>query len=230
MRLDKFICECTDLSRSDAKKVLHRGEINCDGIVIKNPGYKVGPNNCVIMQGRKLCYSGLRYIMLNKPRNTVCSNTGEYHYPSVLSLLDIPNAEKMMIAGRLDADTTGLILLTDDGQWCHRVTSPRKACGKRYRVWLEDPVNKSVVEFFAKGLQLRSEQKKTLPAQLEIVSDREVLLTITEGKYHQVKRMFAAIGNKVIGLHREQVGMIQLDTSLVDGEWRHLTDTEIQSV
>ena len=199
MRLDKFICECTGLSRTDAKKILHKGEVTCDGEVVKNPGFKVSETCRVILQGREVRHNGVRYIMLNKPFDTVCSNTGEANYPSVLSLLDIPNAEKLMIAGRLDADTTGLVLLTDDGQWCHRVTSPKKACGKRYRVWLEKPVETSTIEAFAEGIQLRSENKKTRPAKLEIITEQEVLLTITEGKYHQVKRMFAATGNKVIG-------------------------------
>ncbi|MCL6269786.1 16S rRNA pseudouridine(516) synthase RsuA [Sansalvadorimonas sp. 2012CJ34-2] len=230
MRLDKFLCQCTGLSRTDAKKILHKGEVTCDGVIVKNPGFKVAENTRVVMRGKPLNHSGPRYIMLNKPIDTVSSNTGEANYPSILELLDIPNAEKLMIAGRLDADTTGLVLLTDDGQWCHRITSPKKACGKRYRVWLADKIDTSAVNTFADGILLRSESKKTLPAQLEIISDSEVLLTITEGKYHQIKRMFAAIGNKVVSLHREQVGAIELDPVLNEGEWRELTEEEISSI
>ena len=175
---------------------------------------------------------GLRYLMLNKPQDTLCSNVDEF-YPSVLSLLGVPKAYSLHIAGRLDADTTGLVLITDDGQWSHRLTSPVKACAKRYRVQLADPLTASdseLVAKFAHGIALKGEASLTRPATLEILTPTEVLLTITEGKYHQVKRMFAAIGNKVVGLHREQVGGISLDPDLGAGQWRYLTQDEIASV
>ncbi|WP_257295432.1 16S rRNA pseudouridine(516) synthase RsuA [Endozoicomonas sp. YOMI1] len=233
MRLDKYLCESTELSRANAKKCLHRGEVTCDGIVVKNSAFKV-PDNCEVrLLGELVKTRGLRYIMLNKPEDTLCSNVDEV-YPSVLSLLDIPKAYSLHIAGRLDADTTGLVLITDDGQWSHRLTSPVKVCGKRYRVQLADPLpeDKTVelIEQFASGIELKSEKALTKPALLEVLAPSEVLLTITEGKYHQVKRMFAAIGNKVMSLHREQVGDIALDLSLRPGEWRYLAQDEIDSV
>ena len=230
MRLDRFICECTELTRSNAKKALHRGDITINGEVVKNPGYKV-TNTCdVRILGQRLIHGGEHYIMLNKPADTVCSNAGEAGYASVLSLLDLPKADTLQIAGRLDADTTGLVLITSDGQWGHKVTSPRKACGKRYRVWLTEPLVHSAEKKLEEGIQLRNEKKPTRPARLERISDTEVLLTITEGKYHQVKRMFAALGNRVTALHREQVGRIELDRDLEIGEWRELTTEEIASV
>ncbi|WP_299727786.1 16S rRNA pseudouridine(516) synthase RsuA [uncultured Endozoicomonas sp.] len=233
MRLDKYLCESTELSRADAKKCLHRSEVTCDGVVIKNPAFKV-PDGCdVRLLDEPVSVRGIRYIMLNKPMDTLCSNVDEV-YPSVLSLLDIPKAYSLHIAGRLDADTTGLVLITDDGQWSHRMTSPVKACGKRYRVWLADPILEDkmteMVEWFAKGVALKAEKVPTKPAVLEMISANEVLLTITEGKYHQVKRMFAAAGNKVVGLHREQIGEIELDAQLAAGEWRYLTQEEVESV
>lgn len=233
MRLDKYLCESTELSRADAKKCLHRGEVTCDGVVVKNSAFRV-PDGCDIrLSGERVEPRGLRYIMLHKPADTLCSHVDET-YPSVLSLLDVPKAYSLHIAGRLDADTTGLVLITDDGQWSHRLTSPVKVCGKRYRVWLVDPLPVSqtaqLIERFAKGIELKGEKSLTRPAKLEVVAPSEVLLTITEGKYHQVKRMFAAIGNKVVGLHREQVGNITLDPSLRAGEWRYLTRDEIDSV
>lgn len=167
--------------------------------------------------------------MLNKPLGTVCSNVAD-GYPSVLSLLDIDKAQELLIAGRLDHDTTGLVLITDDGQWLHRVTSPNKHFGKRYRVQLADPIQPGLVELFAKGVALKGDVELTLPAELTLLSTNEVLLTLHEGRYHQVKRMFGAVGNKVIGLHREKIGAICLDNGLELGEWRYLTDTEIQSV
>ena len=234
MRLDKYLCESTELSRANAKKCLHRGEVTCDGIVIKDSGFKVSDNCEVHLQGELIKARGLRYIMLNKPENLVCSNVDET-YPSVLSLLKIPKAYSLHISGRLDVNTTGLTLITDDGNWSHRLTSPAKACGKRYRVKLAAPLTtmgneEEIIEQFSDGLQLKGEDSLTKPALLEIISPVDVLLTITEGKYHQVKRMFAAIGNKVIGLHREQVGFIVLDSTLKTGEWRYLSQDEIDSV
>ena len=142
------------------------------------------------------------------------------------------------IAGRLDADTTGLVLITDDGRWSHNVISPKKECQKIYRVWLRNPIpaekSTALIEQFKQGIQLQGESSLTRPAVLELIADSdiankessEVLLTITEGKYHQVKRMFAAVGNRVIGLHREQIGGVELG-DLAPGEWRSLTAKEV---
>ncbi len=129
-------------------------------------------------------------------------------------------------------DTTGLVLITDDGQWSHRITSPKHKCDKTYRVWLADPVQADYAEKLANGIELRNEREMTLPAQMELVNadENEVLLTIHEGKYHQVKRMFAALGNKVVGLHRERVGDIVLDEALEPGEYRYLTEEEVASI
>ncbi|MGL6146861.1 MAG: pseudouridine synthase, partial [Plesiomonas sp.] len=137
---------------------------------------------------------------------------------------------KLHPAGRLDIDTTGLVLLTDDGQWSHRITSPRHHCEKTYLVTLADPVDASAIALFAEGVQLRSEPDLTRPAVLELLGSHQARLTITEGKYHQVKRMFAAIGNKVTALHRECVGGIALDSNLAEGEYRRLTDDEVQRI
>ncbi|MRI31950.1 16S rRNA pseudouridine(516) synthase RsuA [Endozoicomonas sp. OPT23] len=230
MRLDKYLCESIDLTRAEAKRLLKGGEVTCDGEVVKNPGFKVADNCNVQMEGHNLQPVGLRYVMIYKPEGCICSTVGDQDYPSVLELLEMEKIDRLGICGRLDVDTTGLVLVTDDGQWSHRITSPQKKCGKRYRVELADPVDASAIEQFAEGIMLASEYKPTRPAELEIISDHEVLLTIHEGKYHQVKRMFAAIGNKVVGLHREQVGEIELDEDLEPGEWRYLTEAEVASV
>ncbi|QYJ92993.1 16S rRNA pseudouridine(516) synthase RsuA [Shewanella spartinae] len=229
MRLDKFISESTQLTRSLAKKALHRGEVTVDGQVIKDGSFKLNENQKVCLDGEPISLIGPRFIMLHKPVDTLCSTVDEV-YPSVLNLLDLPHKEDLHIAGRLDADTTGLVLITSDGQWSHRVTSPKRECGKTYLVQLADPLKAEWVEQFATGLALRSEEGLTKPARLELLGSHEARLTITEGKYHQVKRMFAAVGNKVVGLHRESVGEIVLDESLAPGEWRYLTEAEIASV
>jgi 16S rRNA pseudouridine516 synthase len=144
--------------------------------------------------------------------------------------MDIEKVDTLHIAGRLDADTTGLVLITSDGQWSHKITSPKKDCGKRYLVELAEPVEQGLITEFAAGIALRNEDGLTKPAILEIVEPCLVRLTISEGKYHQVKRMFAAVGNRVVNLHRESIGEIELDAELALGEWRFLTDEEINSI
>ncbi len=229
MRLDKYICRCTELSRSDAKKRLKQGAVKVNDEVVKDPGHQVYEETHVTLDDRTLSFAAARYIMLYKPQDCICSNVDEL-YPSVLHLLEIDRAFDLHIAGRLDADTTGLVLITDDGQWSHKITSPKKACHKRYRVQLSRPIREDAAELFAEGVQLQNEKNLTRPATLEVLSEQEVLLTISEGKYHQVKRMFAAIGNRVVGLHREQIGDIELDPELNMGDWRYLTEEEVQSI
>jgi len=229
MRLDKFICKSTELTRNEAKKLLKSGEVRVNGDIAKNSAMQVHENNCITIDGQALTARTSRYFMLHKVVDSICSNVDEV-YPSVLHFLDVDKAFDLHIAGRLDADTTGLVLITDDGRWSHNVISPKKDCQKIYRVWLRDiiPENKinELIEKFKRGIQLQGESSLTRPAVLTLVTDDEVLLTITEGKYHQVKRMFAAIGNKVVGLHREQIGKIEL-ADLPAGQWRTLTAAEV---
>lgn len=226
MRLDKFVCDCTGLTRSLAGKAIRAGRVAVNGEVVRSAAFALRGEESVSFDDEHLNLSGSRYFMLHKPEGYVCSNEDPDH-PTVFLLLDEPALGKLHCAGRLDLDTTGLVLITDDGQWSHRITSPRHECHKRYRVWLADPVPESAVALFAEGIQLRSERDKTRPAILELLSPTEALLTIAEGKYHQVKRMFAAIGNKVVRLHREQVGSVVLDPNLEPGEYRLLTADEI---
>ncbi|KLV07301.1 16S rRNA pseudouridylate synthase [Photobacterium aquae] len=226
MRLDKFLSTTLGITRKDAGKLLKEKRIEVNGETVKNGALKVTETCEVEFDGRPLRFDGPRYFMLNKPSGFVCSHVDDYN-PTVFVLFDEVSPEKMHVAGRLDGDTTGLVLLTDDGQWSHRITSPRHYCEKVYYVELADPINEEVVEQFANGVQLRGEKELTRPAKLEILGDNEALITISEGKYHQVKRMFAAVGNKVVGLHREKIGDVELDEALEPGEYRQLTDEEI---
>ncbi len=225
MRLDKFICKSTELTRTEAKKLLKMGKVTVNDIVIKDPSTQVHENNDICVEGEELTARSSRYIILHKPVDTICSNVDEI-YPSVLHLVEVDRVFDMHIAGRLDADTTGLVLITDDGRWSHNIISPKKQCEKVYRVWLRDPLKTDTEQKFIHGVQLQGEEGLTRPAKLKQVNEKEVLLTITEGKYHQVKRMFAAVGNKVVGLHREQVGAIKL-ADLPLGQWRYLTTEEV---
>lgn len=229
MRLDKFICKSTELTRNEAKKLLKSGDVRVNGEVAKNAAMQVHENNSITVDGQELTARTSRYFMLHKMVDSICSNVDEV-YPSVLNFIEVDKAFDLHIAGRLDADTTGLVLITDDGRWSHNVISPKKECQKTYRVWLRNAIcddnAAELIEKFKQGLQLQGESSLTRPAILELVTDNEVLLTITEGKYHQVKRMFAAVGNRVVGLHREQIGGIELG-DLAAGEWRSLTNEEV---
>ncbi len=248
MRLDKFICKSTELTRNEAKKLLKSGEVRVNGEVAKNAAMQVHENNSITVDGQELTARTSRYFMLHKVIDSICSNVDEV-YPSVLNFLDVDKAFDLHIAGRLDADTTGLVLITDDGRWSHNVISPKKECKKTYRVWLRNAIAvdnaAELIEHFKQGIQLQGESSLTRPAVLELVTNsiaesdmpnkepnadelatNEVLLTITEGKYHQVKRMFAAVGNRVVGLHREQIGAIELG-DLAPGKWRSLSEDEV---
>ncbi|WP_348731210.1 16S rRNA pseudouridine(516) synthase RsuA [Rheinheimera texasensis] len=226
MRLDKFVCDCTGLTRSQAGKLIRQGEILLNGLLCKQPAQQIKDSDVVLLDDEPLRLTGPRYILLHKPAGYVCS-TDDPDHNTVFVLLDEPNPDKLHTVGRLDLDTTGLLLITDDGQWSHKISSPKHECAKTYRAWLADPVEDSAIAQFAEGVMLRGEKTLTKPAQLEIISPTECLLTIHEGRYHQVKRMFAALGNKVIRLHRERVGPLTLDSSLAEGEYRQLTAEEI---
>ena len=226
MRLERFLSESLGLTRSQSGKLIRSGEVLVNGVVNKLAATQIGEQDVVHYDGQDLQLTGPRYFMLHKPEGYVCSNDDPEH-PSVFLLFEEPALGKLHCAGRLDLDTTGLLLVTDDGQWSHRITSPRHECAKTYRAWLADPVDPSAIALFAEGVQLRGERALTLPAELVLVTPTEALLTIHEGKYHQVKRMFAAIGNKVLRLHREQVGELVLAPELAPGEYRPLTAAEI---
>lgn len=229
MRLDKFICKSTDLTRNEATLLINSGNIIVNNEAVSNEATQVHENNDVMLDGKKLIARASRYILMHKPLNTICSNIDEV-YPSLFNYIDVEKAEDLHIAGRLDADTTGLVLITDDGRWSFNIITPNKQCEKTYRVGLRNPIADDAADTFKQGVQLQGEKQLTLPAKLEVVTSNEVLLTITEGKYHQVKRMFAAVGNHVVNLHREAVGSIELNADLAAGEWRHLTAAEVKSV
>lgn len=229
MRLDKFLAEQTGLTRSQAGKALRSGAVSVNGIIEKNSAAKISETDLICYQGEMLEWvSTGQYFMLYKPQGYVCSHD-DGDYPTVFSFFDYPLNQRLHCAGRLDVDTTGLVLLTDDGQWSHRITSPKHHCEKTYLVTLADPIEAHYAEEFAKGILLRGEKSPTLPASFEAIDDYNVHLTISEGRYHQVKRMFAALGNKVVALHRWKIGDIVLYDDLCEGELRPLTTQEIEA-
>ncbi len=226
MRLDRFISETTGMSRKEATRALQRAEVTIDGVVHKKFAFQVPEGAEVVWNDKQLKLTGPTYLMMHKPLGCVCANDDPIHR-TVFSYLDVPNPDKLHTVGRLDLDTSGLLLITDDGKWSHRITAPKRQCPKIYHAWLASPVTEADVIAFAEGLQLHGEATLTAPAVLEIINEREALVHVHEGRYHQVKRMFAAVGNKVEQLHREQVGTLKLDTDLAPGETRALTAEEV---
>lgn len=229
MRLDKYIAQTTELSRAQVKIALRNKRVRLNGAEIKDASVHVSPLDTVELDGETLKPVGPRYFMLHKPVGYV-SATIDSEHPTVLDLLEEPNKQALHIAGRLDIDTTGLVLITDDGQWSHRVTSPRRDCQKIYLVTLAAALAADAQEKLQAGILLNNEKHPSKPATLERLNDQEVRLTISEGKYHQVKRMFAALGNRVVALHRERIGDIVLDGSLAVGDYRPLSAAEIHSI
>jgi ribosomal small subunit pseudouridine synthase A len=227
MRLDKFLAETTGLTRSQAAKVLRQSAVTVNGKIEKSGAVKVSPDDEIYYDGERLTWvENGQYIMLHKPQGYICSHE-DGDYPTIYQFFDYPLSARLHSAGRLDVDTTGLVLLTDDGQWSHRITSPKFHCEKTYLVTLADPVEANYVQACADGILLRGEKEPTKPATLEILDDYNVNLTLSEGRYHQVKRMFAALGNKVVALHRWKIGNVVLDEHLAEGEFRSLIEEEI---
>jgi 16S rRNA pseudouridine516 synthase len=238
MRLDKFICKSTELTKAEAIQSIQAGGVIVNTEVVLDESIQVHENNTISLNGKNLRPRPFRYILMHKPADTICSNV-DGDYPSLFNQASIKSGidkvDELHIAGRLDVDTTGLVLITDDGRWTYNITRPDKNCNKIYRVGLSYGISDDKVEAlvarFKQGIQLQGEDQLTLPALLEVLpseikESKEVLLTITEGKYHQVKRMFAAVGNRVLTLHREKIGEIQLDVE--EGQWRYLTASEVQ--
>lgn len=227
MRLDGFIAHTTGWSRREAQHAIKKGRVAVNGETVRHFAARVAEAR-ITLDGKLLTLPSPVYVMLHKPAGYLCANTDGQH-PTVLDLLPAklhPN-EPLQIVGRLDLDTTGLLLLTTDGAWNHRITAPASRCTKVYRAHLAEPLGAEAIKMLESGLMLRSENKPTLPSRIEKITDLEVRIQLQEGRYHQVKRMFAAVGNRVTQLHREQVGGLTLDPNLKPSEFRHLTESEI---
>lgn len=228
-RLDKLLANRGPWSRRDVKRLIRQGMISVNGEIATDAGQPIAEDAAILVEGEPLEPAPPSHLMLFKPEGVVCANSDEIH-PTVFDLLPPGWAERMHVAGRLDLDTTGLVLLTDDGQWSHRITSPRSECPKRYRVVLAEPLTDQMQRQLERGVFLHEEKSRTAPAQVVREADDEILLTIHEGKYHQVKRMLAAVGNHVEQLHRESIGTIELDPDLAPGDYRELDEKEIADV
>lgn len=227
IRLDKLISECGIASRKEIKLMAKQGRITLNGKPVKTTDVKFDPSQAeVCVDGKKVEYSKFRYYMLNKP-DGVLSATDDGKQKTVLDLVT-PEMKKMGLfpVGRLDKDTTGLLLLTNDGEFAHRVISPKFEIVKVYHAHTEHPVNSQDIQAFSEGIVL-ADGTKCLPAELELLDDGSCLVKVMEGKYHQVKRMLASCGKPVTALKRLSIGGLKLDEALKSGEFRALTENEL---
>ena len=225
MRLDKYIATHSEATRSLAKMAIKSGRATVNGVVTKDQGSKVKPTDEVAVNGSVIDVSGEVYLVMNKAAGIICATQDE-EQDTVLDFLDGYTHKRLHISGRLDKDTTGLVLITSDGQWSHRVTSPNYLCEKVYLLETTIPIQESYIAEFAEGVRLRDESQPTKPAKLEILGEHSARLTLTEGRYHQVKRMFGAMGNRVTKLHREKVGGVSLE-GVKEGAFRELSPEEV---
>jgi len=229
LRLDRFVSQAAGISRSQARSLIRRGRVNVDGQTVRDAARHVGEAERVEHAGEILVAPQPVYLMMNKPCGLL-SATSDSDRDTVLSMLPQALAARAHLVGRLDKDTSGLLLLTDDGDWSHRVTSPNHGCAKTYLAELAEPLVADAESRLSHGLVLRSEKLPTRPAALQRLDATHVRITITEGRYHQVRRMFAALGNRVLALHRECIGGLFLDETLHAGQWRALSPAEREAV
>jgi len=229
MRLDRRLSQAAGLTRSEAQRAVRAGRVAVDGAPVRDAALKVGEGAAVTIDGAPVGPRRPRYLMLHKPSGCVCATSDGLH-PTVLDLLTPSERDGLHVVGRLDLDVTGLVLLTDDGDWSHRVTAPRRKCPKTYLAELAAPIGDDALAALRRGVRLRGDDRDTAPAAAERLAPARVRITVTEGRYHQVKRMFAAVGNRVTGLHREGVGPVALDPRLAPGGWRALTEDEVAAL
>ena len=233
MRLDKYLCETGFGTRSQVKDLLKKGQVMVNGEVVKKPELKINETtDQILCQGKKASYQKNIYLMLHKPTGVV-SATEDNREKTVLDLVRPEDRKNGLFpVGRLDKDTEGLLLLTDDGELAHRLLSPKKHVDKTYYAKIDGQVTKEHIEQFRECLDI-GDEKMTLPAVLTILLSgpvSEIEITIHEGRFHQIKRMFEAVGCKVTYLKRLSMGSLVLDETLPLGEYRSLTEAELEGL
>jgi|TARA_R110000822_G_scaffold159476_16_gene299342 16S rRNA pseudouridine516 synthase len=228
-RLDRFVSGVVGINRRDVRPMLAQKRVLVDGCVATDINQVIGEFSHVMLDHRVLQANTPSYVMLNKPAGVV-SATKDVRHKTVIDLLDRSDRENLHIVGRLDFNSSGLLLLTNDGQWSRHLTTPEKNIAKLYRVTLEKPITEDYVHAFAEGMYFSYENITTLPAKLNILSDFVAEVSLVEGRYHQIKRMFGRFQNPVLTLHRIAIGNLPLDPSLAPGKSRALTECEANNI
>ena len=230
LRLDKYLADMGTGTRSQVKQMINKGRVSVNGTKILRPEYKVDPGkDAVEADGSRIGYTDFEYYMLHKPAG-YGSATEDRQEKTVLNLITGKSRKDLFPVGRLDKDTEGLLLITNDGELAHRLLSPRRHVDKTYLVHLDLPAEHKDAEAFRRGLDI-GDEKPTLPARLEMEQNgdgREVRVTIREGRFHQIKRMFEALGKHVVYLKRLSMGSLYLDGTLPPGAYRPLTKEELE--
>lgn len=229
MQLERILHSQGFGSRKECRALIRRGHVTVAGSTVDDPFAEFAPDGLRFsVDGRESEYRVLAYLVLNKPADIECSRSPQHH-ASVFSLLPPELVVRgVQCVGRLDADTTGLLLLSDDGQFIHRYSSPRRKVPKVYDVITKHPVDAALVASLLAGVELHDDPNPVAAAACEQTGERRLSLTITEGKYHQVKRMVAAAGNRVESLRRVAIGGLRLDAGLAEGSWRWLEPEDIE--
>ncbi len=230
MRLDKFICECTGKSRAEVKPIIRGGGVSVNGAVCKAAQTHVAQGDDVCLYGKPLTHTQFVYIMLNKPKDVVCASKDAHDTCAIDLVKHAYPRRNLFCAGRLDKTSTGFVLITDDGNFAHDILSPKKHVEKTYLVQLDAPATQKIQDEFLQGVTLANKQTMK-PASLEISEDAFcVTVTITQGVYHQIKKMFGVFGIGVNELRRIKIGGVKLDKSLDLGHYRELTKSEIETI
>ena len=229
MRLDKFLCDTAGLTRTEAKNAVKKGQIAVNGQVQKTADFKVKETtDTVTFQGKPLSYAAFHYYMLHKPAGVITA-TEDKKESTVMDILREEKVKNLFPVGRLDKDTEGLLLITDDGELAHNLLSPKKHVDKEYLVKVRDSISEEDCRKLSEGVDI-GDEKPTAPAKVERVAEKEILLTIREGRFHQVKRMLQAVGNEVLYLKRLSMGSLRLPEDLEKGAYRPLSEEEIYKI
>lgn len=231
LRLDRILTSQGLCSRSEGTHLIKKGKVLFNGELIKSPKEKKETEGLVItFEGEEHLYTEHVYLVLNKPAGYECSDKPTDHPPVNELLTQLHRNRSIMSAGRLDLDTTGLLLFSDDGSFIHRIAAPKKHLTKTYRAQLVSPLTEKAAQQLLKGVRIDNDHRPAVALQVDGIDTTEVLLTIDEGRYHQVKRMFVAVGNKVLNLHRSKIGELQLPSDLEEGSWRNLSEEETNAL
>lgn len=230
-RIDKVISVALNVSRNDAKALIRKKLVTVNGAVISDIGTKIDEKSDELFcDGKRISYNKFVYIMMNKPKGVISASEGGHEKTVVDILPDAMKRKNLFPAGRLDKDTTGFMLITDDGDFAHRILSPKNHIPKTYIATLDRPFNDGVIKAFEKGIELKNDS--CMPAKISAVdeSHRIARVTIKQGMYHQIKRMFAKFGLNVVELERIKMGALALDQSLDFGECRYITQEELDLI
>lgn len=226
IRIDKYLCDNAGLSRSEAKKAVLSSKVTINNIPVKRCEAKLlEGTDTVTLNGNPIIYEKYSYYMLNKPSGHVSANS-DSREKTVIELFSSEKKKNLACVGRLDKDTTGLLLVTNDGELIHKLISPRKNVFKDYLVTIVKPLTVEDIKALEEGVDI-NDPTLTKPAKVRVIDDNNIILSITEGRFHQVKRMLIAVGNAVVKLKRISEGPLKLDDSLSEGQYRKLTPDEI---